>query len=116
MYANGLKVNKKRLELKQNELEIISINLISFDNSIENKISSTLIRGYLIKYNYLKHQFKRLINFLFNEIKINNKNNIIDKFIDEWWYIISNLYNEKHRYYHTLNHIYHLLQLTGLSS
>eukprot|EP01084_Bolivina_argentea_P032241 59629_1 len=109
----GNYVNAKRKELKRKELELIVIDFIfNSDNNNENaKISSTTIRCFDEKYQFLYNQWNRLILQLI-ACDINDKNGRIIgvKFVDEWWCILFNFYQQKQRFYHTLNHIYDLIK------
>merc|ERR1712228_108573 len=105
-------VNAKRIELNRNALKLVVIDFIISNNasnkeSAVHKISSTQIRAFDEKNQYLYNQWNRLISQL---IGIQNNDDIKNKFIDDWWFIIFNFYQQHQRFYHTLNHILHLIK------
>ena len=111
----GKAVNQKRQELNRKQLELIVIDFIfsSDDNdNVENtKISSTDIRCFDEKYQFLYNQWNRLIlQLILMGQKDENRRKIGVKFADEWWYILFNFYQQKQRFYHTLNHVEDLIK------
>eukprot|EP01083_Nonionella_stella_P111650 327653_1 len=121
----GAAVNAKRKEMNRNVLELIVIDFI-ISNSTEKdaneivKVSSTEIRRFDERYQYLYQQWKRLMAQLIpkqiqqpvedaDESK-DDKNDVRTECIDEWWYVLCNFYQQKQRFYHDLDHIHHLIE------
>ena len=103
------KVNEKRVELKRNPLELIVIDLVE-SNEIDHKVSSTDIRCFAEKYEFLKQNWNRLMVDIIGIDQDGDDANTMNQFIEEWWWILFNFYQQSQRYYHTLDHIQHLLK------
>lgn len=112
----GKAVNTKRTELNRKPCDLIIIDYITAASDTEeekkdetnvHKASSTEIRCFAEKYQFLYNQWKCMMLQL---LPRGDKVSIVNKFIDEWWYIIFNFYQQKQRYYHTMNHIQHLIK------
>lgn len=102
----GKMVNETRLK---NKLAIVDLPILGFGNmKIENKISSTDIRKYIVQKNgsadfeLLKKYWKNSCDYF----KINVEKQL------KWWDILVEYYSMDFRYYHTLNHIEKMLMQT----
>lgn len=105
----GLAVNQKRAELGRQALQLIAIDCITNSDGQHTKISSTDIRCFEQKYRFLYQQWQSLVRELAKAMDA--KSEVPGTFVDEWWSLLFALYQQQHRYYHTLRHIEHLLRV-----
>ncbi|KAL4482165.1 hypothetical protein ABPG72_014978 [Tetrahymena utriculariae] len=108
-------INKFRKENGLSELPLYIVDIISQNksqcgNDFSEKASSTTVRNYLLEKNSLTPEQFGYLNQKWRSIFVDYDSH--KEVLNKWFDSIRLKYSENYRYYHTLSHIYCMLQLS----